>query len=86
MCINKFFKLLILNIQVFYYMNSLIIFIIILIVLLVLFFLYKIVENFDSTNIGIYNRFYQQIVNPYLPIQMTSFFSNDIQEEIKKFN
>lgn len=65
-------------------------FIIILIVILILFKMYHLNERFESTNTnqyqlndnvktGIYNHFYQQVLNPY-EYPMTPFFSNDTQE------
>ena len=73
-------------------MNQLI-FIIIIFVVLVLFKMYHLNEKFESDNTsvyqnqsqqdnkdtGIYNYFYQQVLNPY-KYQMTPFFSNDTQK------
>jgi hypothetical protein len=69
-----------------------IVFIIIILVILVLFKLYRLDEKFESVNLnqyqqenkdtGIYNTFYQQVMNPY-QYPMTPFFSNDSQEPPK---
>ena len=64
--------------------------IIILLVILVILKMYHLGEQFESVNsnqsqlddntkTGIYNHFYQQVLNPY-EYPMTPFFSNDSQE------
>lgn len=66
------------------------IFIIIIIVILILLKFYYFCEKFESSNqienqlsengiMGIYNYFYQQVLNPY-KYSMTPFFSNNTQE------
>lgn len=66
------------------------IFIITITVILILFKFYHLNEKFESSNqivnqfsendtMGIYNYFYQQVLNPY-EYSMTPFFSNDTQE------
>lgn len=69
------------------------IFIIIMIVILILLKFYYTNEKFESSeqtqnqisqngNTGIYNYFYQKVLNPY-QYPMTPFFSNDSQEPPK---
>ena len=53
------------------------IFIIILIAILIVFYIWRINENFQNQNTGIYNYFYEQVMNPY-PYPMNKFFNNDI--------
>ena len=64
------------------------IFIIIILVILILFKINYLYEGFESTqtqptqlnqNDGIYNYFYQQVLNPY-KYPMIPFFSNDKQQ------
>ena len=57
-------------------MNRLI-FIISIVVILFLFKMYYLKENFEP--VGIYNYFYQDVINPY-KYPMTPFFSNDTQQ------
>jgi hypothetical protein len=65
-------------------MNQLI-FIIIIVVILILLKIYHLNEKFElsnqtqTPNDGIYNHFYQQVLNPY-EYPMTPFFSNDSQQ------
>ena len=68
-------------------MNQLI-FIIIISLILIFYKIYYFKENFinennNNTTNGIYNSFYQQILNPY-KYNMTPFFSNDSNKNIKQ--
>jgi hypothetical protein len=56
-------------------------FITIIVVILVLLKIFQPNEKFESDNkhAGIYNHFYQQVLNPY-EYPMIPFFSNDSQE------